>query len=75
MIVDALGFLWIGEYVLPGETARTYTIVDADGRAVGRVTMPVRTTPLDIGRDYVLGLTPDELDVEQLTVWGLRRPE
>ena len=75
MVVDALGFLWIGEYLLPGESARTYTIVDGDGRAVGRVTMPVRTAPLDIGRDYVLGLTRDELDVEQLTVWTLRRPE
>ena len=75
MVVDALGFLWIGEYMLPGERARTYTIVDADGRAVGRVTMPVRTAPLDIGRDYLLGLTRDELDVEQLTVWRLRRPE
>ncbi len=73
MIVDALGFLWIGEYMLPGERARTYTIVDADGRAVGRVTMPVRTAPLDIGRDYVLGLTRDELDVERLTLWTLRR--
>ncbi len=37
--------------------------------------MPVRTAPLDIGRDYLLGLTRDELDVEQLTVWRLRRPE
>ncbi len=27
------------------------------------------------GEDYVLGLTRDELDVEQLTVWRLRRPE
>jgi hypothetical protein len=73
VIVDALGFLWIGEYLLPGETARTYTIVDAEGRAAGRVTMPARTAPLDIGRDYVLGLTRDELDVERLTLWTLRR--
>ena len=75
MRVDAEGFLWIGEYVLPGVTARTFTIVDADGRAAGRVTMPPRTLPLEIGADYVLGLTRDELDVEQLTLWTLRRPE
>lgn len=71
--VDALQHLWIGEYVLPGQTARTYTIVDPDGRAVGRVTMPERTAPLDIGADYLLGLTRDELDVERLTMWGLER--
>lgn len=74
MVVDALGFLWIGEYVLPGERSRTYTVVGGDGRAVGRVNMPVRTTPLEIGRDYILGLTRDELDVERITVWSLRRP-
>jgi len=74
MMVDALGDVWIGEYLLPGETTRTFTIVDSQGRAVGRVTMPERTAPLDIGRDYVLGLTRDELDVQQLTVWGLHRP-
>ena len=74
MTVDVLGFLWIGEYVLPGETARTYTIVDAAGRAVGRLTLPEWTTPIEIGRDYVLGVTRGEFDVERLTLWTLTRP-
>ena len=74
MIVDALEHVWIGEYLLPGETARTYTIVDPDGRAAGRVTLPTRTQPLDIGSDYLLGLTRDDFDVERLTLWTLRRP-
>ena len=73
MTVDVLGFLWIGEYVLPGETARTYTIVDAAGRAVGRLTLPEWTTPIEIGRDYVLGVTRGEFDVERLTLWTLTR--
>jgi hypothetical protein len=72
-VVDALQYLWIGEYVLPGQTARTYTILDPEGRATGRLTMPERTLPLDIGADYVLGLTRDDLDVERLTLWRLRR--
>ena len=71
--VDALQHLWIGEYVLPDQTARTYTIVDPEGRATGRLTMPERTLPLDIGADYLLGLTRDELDVERLTLWRLKR--
>ena len=74
VVVDALQHLWIGEYLLPGQLSRTYTIVNADGWAVGRLTMPPRTRPLDIGPDYVLGVTLDELDVEQLTLWSLERP-
>ncbi len=71
--VDAVEHLWIGEYLLPDQVARTYTIVDPEGRATGRLTMPERTLPLDIGTDYVLGLTRDELDVERLTLWRLER--
>ncbi len=74
MTIDALDHVWIGEYVLPGETVRNYTIVDAEGRAAGRITLPPRTSPLDIGADYLLGLTRDDLDVEQLTLWRLTRP-
>jgi hypothetical protein len=74
-IADQLDNLWIGETRLPGEDARTWTIMDSDGRAIGRLTMPLRTLPLDIGRDWILAVTRDELDVESLTVWGLERPQ
>jgi hypothetical protein len=73
-LADRLDNLWIGETLLPGEDARTWTIIDADGRAAGRLTMPLKTFPLDIGPDWILGVTRDELDVESLTVWGLERP-
>ena len=72
--VDALGHVWIGEFAVPGEDERTYTIVDGEGRAVGRLTLPARTSPLDIGVDYLLGVTLDDLDVERLTLWELARP-
>jgi hypothetical protein len=71
---DALDHVWIGEFLLPGENARTWTIIDRDGRAVGRVTTPLRTLPLDIGEDYVLGVTRDDLEVESITLWRLGRP-
>lgn len=73
MGADRLGNLWIGETLLPGEDARTWTILDADGRAIGRLTMPDRTFPIEIGRDYMLGVTSDEFDVESLTLWRLHR--
>lgn len=71
---DDFGNLWVGEYLLPGETMRTWTIIGPDGAATGRLTMPPRTLPLDIGQDWILGLTRDELDVESLTLWSLQRP-
>ncbi|HEX9728781.1 MAG TPA: hypothetical protein VGA37_09785 [Gemmatimonadales bacterium] len=73
LLVDALGSVWIGEYRLPGLDATTYTVIDAEGRAVGRVSAPAHTLLLDIGADYVLGVTLDELDVERLTLWALQR--
>ncbi|HUF69448.1 MAG TPA: hypothetical protein VMM79_12465 [Longimicrobiales bacterium] len=73
-LADRLDNLWIGETMLPGEESRTWTIIDSEGKAVGRLTMPARTSPLDIGTDYVLAVTTDELDVESLTVWRLDRP-
>jgi hypothetical protein len=71
---DALGNLWIGEYLLPRETQRTWIIVSPDGKAIGRLSTPPWTLPLEIGSDYLLGLTRDELDVESLTLWQLTRP-
>jgi hypothetical protein len=73
-LADAAGDLWIGEFLAPGENARTWTIIDPLGHAVGRVTTPLRTLPVDIGKDYMLGLTRDDLDVESLTLWPLQRP-
>jgi hypothetical protein len=73
-LADALGDIWIGEFLAPGEESRTWTIMDPLGHAIGRVTTPLRTLPLDIGPDYILGLTLDELNVESLTLWPLQRP-
>lgn len=74
MMIDALDHAWIGEYLVPGATNRTYTVVDSEGHAAGRVTFPPHTAPLEIGPDYVLGLTRDELDIEYVTLWRLTRP-
>jgi len=71
---DALDHLWVGEFAPPGQDTRHWTIFDPSGRAVGRITLPERTVPLEIGADYILARTLDELDVERLTLWRLERP-
>jgi hypothetical protein len=71
---DALGYLWVADYAPPGKAASTWTIFDADGRLAGRVTTPPNVAILEIGADYLLGVYRDELGVEYLHQYAVRRP-
>jgi len=71
---DALGFLWVEEARVPGEETRFTTIFDPKGRMVGSVILPNRFQAFEIGEDYVLGRSVDELGVEYLVLYGLTRP-
>jgi len=71
---DALGYLWVADYPRPGEESSTWTIFDPDGRLSGRVTTPPHVSTLEIGTDYLLGVYRDELGVEYLHRYALRRP-
>ena len=71
--LDDDGNLWVTEYS-PWTTEPTrWTVFDREGRAIGSVTLPPRFTVHQIGSDYVLGLVRDDLDVEQVVVYGLAR--
>jgi hypothetical protein len=72
-VVDALGFLWVEDYPAPGDTQSSWTVFDAGGRWQGRVQTPPHTSVLEIGADYLLGRSLDEMDVESLTLWRLHR--
>ncbi len=71
---DALGFLWVEEYRLPGDEVRLTTIFDPEGRMVGSVILPDAFRVFQIGEDYILGRYADELGVEFLRLFGLDRP-
>lgn len=70
---DALGYLWVAAPLAPGETLRTWWVFDDRGHLVAQVATPPRTRVLEVGEDYLLGLTLDDLGVETLTLWPLRR--
>lgn len=73
--VGAGGYLWMQEHVPPGtEDPARWSAFDPDGRLLGEVTMPRRFSPHDIGRDYVLEVFTDELEVERVQLYRLRRP-
>lgn len=75
VIGDAAGHLWVREYDFPDEErpAPLWTVFDAQGRALGFVETPAELDILEIGEDYLLGRTEDDLGVESIQVWPLER--
>jgi hypothetical protein len=65
--------LWVREYGRPGDPNRTYSVFAEDGVFLGTVILPRGLAILDVGRDYILGLRMDELDVEYVELYELRR--
>jgi hypothetical protein len=77
MIVDADGNLWVADWVSgfapPQHTPERWYVFDADGRLLGEVAMPAGYRPHDIGSGWLIGVTKDELEVEYVEVYELRK--
>jgi hypothetical protein len=75
LMADLEGDLWVQDFQRPGAENRGWSIFDQEGIRVGRITLPDRFDPLEVGADYVLGLGWDEMNVEYLRLYSLRRPD
>lgn len=75
LMSDAGGHLWLRPFALPSEeeAAPRFMVFDADGRLLGEVAFPLRFDPRAITDDRVYGVWTDELDIEQVRVYALRR--
>ncbi|HUF51318.1 MAG TPA: 6-bladed beta-propeller [Longimicrobiales bacterium] len=77
MLVDAEDNLWVASWVSafapPQRAPAEWYVFAADGHLLGRVDMPAGFRPLDVGTDYVLGVTRDDLEVEQIELYRLHR--
>lgn len=62
-------YLWIGDAGLPNDATRIWTIVDRDGRPVGRTSLPMAANLWQVGRDFLLLKTVDDFGVERVEVW------
>lgn len=71
--VDALGYLWVEEYRIPGDDTHVWSVFNRDGVRLARVTLPAPMEVLEFGEDYVLGLVTDEFRVEYVKLYRLRR--
>jgi hypothetical protein len=73
LAADALDHLWVEDYQRPGFENTAWTIFDEDGVLTGRVALPERFNPMEIGADYVLGVGWDEMNVEYVKMYPLIR--
>lgn len=72
--VTGQGRIWVSEVRPPADSALTWTVYDLKGGPVAEVTTPRRFTPFEIGPDYVVGRSTDEMDINYIRVYGLEKP-
>ena len=75
VIVDRLDNLWVEEYERPGEErpGSVWMVFDPEGRVLGFVETPERLDIYEVGEDYILGHSWNDLYVEYVQVWPLER--
>ena len=64
------GVLWVHDYLRPGERSEWFAF-DADGNWTRTLVLPSHTVLLDIGPDWAVVRTLDELDVQRVAVHAL----
>ena len=64
------GVLWVHDYVRPGERSEWFAFA-SDGTWTRTLVLPPRTLLLDIGADWALVRTRDDVDVQRVAVHAL----
>jgi hypothetical protein len=75
LLLDSHGHLWVEDFHLPGDPMRRWTVFDEEGVPRTRLSLPASNRVHEIGEDYVLAGFQDELGVEYLRMYSLRRGE
>lgn len=73
LVVDTEGYLWVERYRRPGEVQHVWDVFEPSGRWIGALELPRGLKVFEIGRDYVLGLWRDDMEVEQVLLYRLVR--
>lgn len=73
MRLDPLDHLWVRRFQRPDERGERWGVFGPDGTFLGHVAMPPGLDVQQIGDDFVLGVTRDELGVARVVVHTLRR--
>lgn len=73
ILIDRAGLLWVREFDLPWSTTARWRIYDSAGTQLARLDAPGSMTFTDIGADWILALSRDELGVEHVQLHTIRR--
>lgn len=74
LLLDADGNLWAKRFRAPRDsTAARWGVFAPDGAFLGHVMMPPRFELHEVGTSYVLGVAPDDADVQRVRLHPLRR--
>lgn len=73
LVGDNPGAVWVASYQADPSVPRLYHVYDPEVGFLARAAMPPGVEVFEIGPDYVLGLTRDDLDVERVVVLSLDR--
>ena len=73
LFLDSEGFIWAEEPPEPGASMRTFTVFDEEGHLIAGAQIPRSLRIRQIGRDFVLGVIRDEMDVEYVQLLRLNR--
>lgn len=74
--IDRLGFIWVEPHPVAGPStgdSAEWTVFDPEGAFVATVLIPRHFRPTEIGSDYLLGVSTDEMGVERVHRYGLSR--
>ncbi len=75
LTADREGYLFVEDFRAPGLEVVPVNVFDPDGLLVGRFEVDADIEILEIGRDYLLALYDDPMDVEFVQLYELTRPE
>lgn len=76
LVVDPLGYVWLQEFRLntaASREPRRWFVFDPAGAWMGVVELPADFDLFEVGEDYVLGNSRDEMDVETIRLLRLSR--
>ena len=73
LMIDVSGCIWVERYRLPWEADSRWDVLDPSGRWLGSVDTPSGLHVIQIGSDFVLGVSSDSLGVERVVTHSLSR--
>src|SRR5690606_34356458 len=71
---DTDGHIWVREYQgSPDASTEQWTVLSPDGEWLGTVEAPRTVSVAELGPDYMLALVRDDLGLENVRMYRLRR--